>query len=79
MQIKNDLVLILEDNKSYFVVCTANYNDELYAYLLDLSDDDKHIYIKQLKTDNENEIKLEKITDSKIIDKISPLLYKELN
>ena len=57
-------------------MCTTIYNDELYAYLLDLSDDDKHIYIKQLVTENENEIKLEKITDDKVIKKIAPLLYK---
>ena len=66
MQIKNNLVLVLEDNKSYFVVCTAIYKNELYAYLLDLSNDDSHIYIKQVKTKNEKELKLEKITDYKI-------------
>ncbi len=79
MKIKSDLILMLEDGKSYFVICTAIYKNELYAYLLDLSDEDKHIYIKQLETKNENEVKIEKITDSKIIKEISPLLYKTLN
>lgn len=78
MKLQNDLIITLEDGKSYFVVCTTTYNNELYGYLLDLSESDNHIYIKQLKTENENEMKLEKITNKSIIKEVALALQKAM-
>ena len=79
MQLRDDLILTFENNKKYFVICTTIYNNDLYAYLLDLSDEDNHIYVKQIKTDNENELKLEQVINQNIIKEISPFLAKSLD
>ena len=79
MQLVSDLVITFENNKDYFVTCTTTYNNDVYAYLLDLSDEDNHLYVKQIKTNNTNELKLEIIVNKDIINKISPLLYNAIN
>jgi len=73
MELQKDLIITLE-NKDYFVVNTALYENNIYAYLLNLKEDD-YMYVKYIKETSNVEI----IEDNELIKKIAPELIKNID
>jgi len=74
MELQKDLIITLE-NKDYFVVNTALYENSTYAYLLNLKEEDDYIYVKYIKETSSVEI----IEDNDLIKKIAPELIKGID
>ena len=63
--------IALSDNNEYVVVSKANYNDEVYYYLIDKNDSGNIMFCYQ---DNNQMVEL---TDKDLIVKLLPLFLKE--
>ena len=71
MELQKDLIITLE-NKNYFVINTTIYENDTYAYLVNISEENDYIYVKYLKENSSVEI----VDDSDFIKKIAPELVK---
>ena len=76
MNIEKDLIITLEDGNEYYIISTAIYNNEKYAYLMNMKQDNDYIYVKEIKSDNG--LQVQRITDKELIKKISLYLQKEI-
>lgn len=76
MKLEKDLIITLEDGSEYYVISTAEYNNERYAYLMNMNEDNYYVYAKEI---NDNGvIKAQPILDKELIQKISLYLEKEI-
>ena len=73
---EKDLIITLEDGQEYYVISVATYNNEKYAYLMNMKDNNHYIYVKEIRVDDI--IKIEPIFDENIINKIVLYLQKEI-
>lgn len=69
MELQKDLIITLE-NKNYFVANTTFYENNTYAYLVNISEENDYIYVKYLKENSSVEV----VDDSDLIGKIAPEL-----
>ena len=74
--LEKEYIITLEDGEEYYVISTTVYNNEKYAYLMNMKEDNYYVFAKELKT-NEG-IKVEAILDQETIQKILPYLQKEI-
>lgn len=76
MSLEKDIIITLDDGEEYYVISTAVYNNEKYAYLMNMKKDNYYVYAKELKTNDG--IEVEAITDPNTIEIISQYLQKEI-
>lgn len=76
MNIEKDLIITLEDGNEYYIISTAIYNNEKYAYLMNMKQDNDYIYAKEVKTDDG--LQIQRVVDEDLIKKISLYLQKEI-
>lgn len=76
MNLEKDLIITLESGEEYYVISTAIYENEKYAYLMNMKEDNYYVYAKEIKT--EDGIKVQAIMDETLINKISLYLQKEI-
>ena len=74
MELQKDLIITLE-NRNYFVINTVLYQNDIYAYLVNIIEEDDYIYVKYIKENSSVEV----ISDSDLIKKIAPELLKGIN
>lgn len=74
--LEKEYIITLEDGEEYYVVSTTMYNNEKYAYLMNMKQDNYYVFAKELNT-NEG-IKVEAILDQETIQKILPYLQLEI-
>ncbi len=74
MSLEKDLIITLEDQEQYYVISTALYNNEKYAYLMNMNKEEHYIYVKEIKTSDG--IQIQTITDKDLIAKIALYLQK---
>lgn len=74
--LEKEYIITLEDGEEYYVVSTTMYNNEKYAYLMNMKEDNYYVFAKELKTNDG--IKVEAILDQETIQKILPYLQKEI-
>lgn len=76
MSIEKDLIITLEDGEEYYVISTAIYNNEKYAYLMNMKENNYYVYAKEIKTSDG--IQVQAILDEELINKIALYLQKEI-
>lgn len=76
MNLEKDLIITLEDGNEYYIISTAMYNNEKYAYLMNMKEDNDYIYVKEINSPEGLQIKL--VTDEELIKKIALYLQKEI-
>ena len=76
MSIEKDLIITLEDGEEYYVISTAIYNNEKYAYLMNMKENNYYVYAKEIKTPDG--IQVQAILDEELINKIALYLQKEI-
>ena len=76
MSLEKDFIITLEDGEQYYVISTAIYNNEKYAYLMNMNKDNYYVYAKEIKT--ADGITVQAILDKELIAKISLYLQKEI-
>ena len=74
--LEKEYIKTLEDGEEYYVVSTTMYNNEKYAYLMNMKQDNYYVFAKELNT-NEG-IKVEAVLDQETIQKILPYLQLEI-
>ena len=74
--LEKEYIITLEDGEEYYVVSTTMYNNEKYAYLMNMKQDNYYVFAKELNT-NEG-IKVEAVLDQETIQKILPYLQLEI-
>lgn len=76
MSLEKDLIITLEDGEEYYVISTAMYNNEKYAYLMNMKRDNYYVYAKEIRTNDG--IQVQAILDKDMIQKIALYLQKEI-
>ncbi|MBE6152998.1 MAG: hypothetical protein E7166_02050 [Firmicutes bacterium] len=76
MNLEKDYIITLEDGQEYYVISTAIYNNEKYAYLMNMKEENYYVYAKEIKTDDG--IQVQPILDEQLIQKIALYLQKEI-
>ena len=76
MSLEKDLIITLEDGEEYYVISTAMYNNEKYAYLMNMKKDNYYVYAKEIKTTDGTQVQA--ILDKELIQKIALYLQKEI-
>lgn len=71
MKIEKQDILTLEDQKEYVVVCTANYENINYYYIVDIENVDNFKFVK-IENDNLFEIK-----DKDLVTRLIPLFIND--
>ena len=74
--LEKEYIITLEDGEEYYVVSTTMYNNEKYAYLMNMKQDNYYVFAKELNT-NEG-IQVEAVLDQETIQKILPYLQLEI-
>ncbi|MBQ7141068.1 MAG: hypothetical protein IJO32_06165 [Bacilli bacterium] len=74
MIIEKNQIITLNNNIEYFVVNTIIYNNEKYALIININEDNDYLFVKQKRNQ-----KLIIINDSKTIKDISNLLKDDIN
>jgi len=76
MTLEKDYIITLDDGQEYYVISTAIYNNEKYAYLMNMNENNYYVYAKEIKT--AEGIQVQPILDEELINKIALYLQKEI-
>ena len=76
MTLEKDLIITLEDGTEYYVISTVVYDNEKYAYLMNMKKDNEDIFAKEIKS--VNGVQVQAIADKDLIQKLALYFEKDL-
>lgn len=76
MNLEKDFIITLEDGNEYYVISTIIYDNEKYAYLMNMKKDNDYIIAKEIK--NVNGVQVQAIADKDLIQKIALYFEKDM-